>query len=39
MSSFTVSSSRRTRGITRQQAADALREQVPACFLCRPALP
>ncbi|MGW3341347.1 DUF6233 domain-containing protein [Streptomyces sp. NPDC001009] len=28
--------SQRTRGITRQQAVDALREQVPACSLCRP---
>ncbi|MER8030679.1 DUF6233 domain-containing protein [Streptomyces bauhiniae] len=28
--------SRRTRGINRQQAFDALREQVPACSLCRP---
>ncbi|MFD4788262.1 DUF6233 domain-containing protein [Streptomyces sp. NPDC058459] len=28
--------SRRTRGITREQAVDALREQVRACPLCRP---
>ncbi|MER7309033.1 DUF6233 domain-containing protein [Streptomyces griseoluteus] len=28
--------SRRSRGITRQQAVDALREQAPACSQCRP---
>ncbi|MFF7966782.1 DUF6233 domain-containing protein [Streptomyces sp. NPDC007903] len=28
--------SRRTRSITREQAIDALGEQVPACSLCRP---
>ncbi|WP_279632500.1 DUF6233 domain-containing protein [Streptomyces bauhiniae] len=28
--------SRRTRSVTRPQAIDALREQVPACPLCRP---